>query len=141
MYRIDDRLQLGLEFNPGARELGPLVNYMVNFETENTPMINFGTSSDRIGTPAGEQSYYFTFAKTVQSRVLPYVSLNYSEYNGGFNFPFGASFFIDQNWVLMPMYDGQRSHLMLTYRAAEGYSASLMWVWFKHPGVSLSWQF
>lgn len=140
MYRFDNRLQLGLEYNPGAKELGPLVNYMVNFETENTPMINFGTSSDRIGTPAGKQSYYFTFAKTVQSRFLPYVSLNYSEYNNGFNFPFGASFFLDKNWVLMPMYDGQRSHLMLTYRGA-GYSASLMWVWFKHPGVSLSWQF
>lgn len=140
MVRLGDRLQLGLEYNPNARELGPLVNYMLHFETEKTPMVNFGSSSDRIGTDAGDQSYYLTFAKTLGDRLVPYVSLNYSEANAGFNIPFGASLFLDQYWVLMPMYDGQRSHLMLTYRGS-GYSVSLMWVWYRHPGVSFSWEF
>lgn len=140
MYRVDSRLQLGIELNPGAGEIGPLVNYMVNLETETMPMINFGTSSDRIGTPAGVQSYYFTFAKTVDSKIVPYVSLNYSEYDSGFNFPFGASIYLNNNWVLMPMNDGSRSHLLLTYRQPSQ-SVSLMWVWLKHPGVSFSWQF
>lgn len=140
MYQVNQRLQLGLEYNPNAREVGPLANYMLNFESATAPMINLGTSSDRIGTPPGPRSYYATFAKTFWSRVVPYVSINYSEHEGGFNFPFGANIFLDKHWVLLPMHDGRKSHLLLTYRG-EDLSVSLMWVWFKHPGISISWGF
>jgi hypothetical protein len=52
-YQVNPRLQLGMEYNPKAGELNPTLNYMVQFENEKLPMINFGTSSDRIGTPPG----------------------------------------------------------------------------------------
>lgn len=139
-YQATPRLQLGLEYNPKAREVNPILNYMLNFETERMPMINFGTSSDRIGTPAGPRAYFMTFSKTVDSRFVPYISLNYSEFEDGFNFPFGVNFFIDKNWVLLPMHDGRKTHLLLTHRGPSA-SVSLMAVWLKHPGISLSWQF
>lgn len=138
---MDRRLSLGVEYNPLAEEVGPLLNYMIAEETETRPMINFGTSSDRIGTPAGPSAYYLTFAKTLPgSNVVPYVSLNYSEYDGRFNIPFGANIFLDDRWVLLPMFDGNRSHLMLTHRGSDC-SVSLMLVWMKHPGISISWGF
>lgn len=140
MYQVNPCLALGIEANPSANEVGPLLNYMIQPETESLPMMNFGTSSDRIGTPAGPRSYYVTFAKTVGTHLLPYVSLNYSEFEDGLNFPFGVSIFLNQNWVLLPMNDGRKSHLMLTYRGGSS-SVSFIWVWFKHPGISFSWQF
>lgn len=113
---------------------------MVAFESDKSPLINFGTSSDRIGTPAGFQCYYFTFAKKFDSKLSPYISLNYSEFNRGINFPFGASLDLSPSFSILGMYDGQRSHLMLTHKGPE-VSTSLMWVWLKHPGISVSWKF
>ncbi len=68
---------------------------------------------------------------------MPYVSLNYSEHEDGFNVPFGANIFLGNAWVLIPMHDGRKSHLMLTYRE-RNWSASLLWVWLRHPGVAFS---
>ena len=140
MYRVDRKLSIGFEYNPLAGEVNPLLNYMIQEETDRMPLINFGTSSDRIGTPKGPQAYYVTFAKTIQSRVVPYVSINYSEFEKGLNFPFGANIFLDKNWVLLPMHDGRKTHLLMTYRT-ERSSVSFMLIWMKHPGVSLSWNF
>jgi hypothetical protein len=38
------------------------------------------------------------------------------------------------------MYDGARSHAMLT-RAERWWSLSLLWVWLERPGVSVSFGF
>ena len=130
-----------MEYNPNAREVGPLVNWMINYESEKWPMVNFGTSSDRIGTPIGPRAYYVTFAKTITSlNIVPYASINYSEFDAGFNFPFGANVFLDKHWVLLPMFDGRKTHLLLTYRG-DSFSVSLIWVWLKHPGIGMSWGF
>jgi hypothetical protein len=139
-YQVSNRLQVGLEWNPDASEVNPTLNYTLAFETERMPMVNFGTSSDRIGTPKGPRSYFVTFAKTFDSRVVPYFSINYSEFEDGWNFPFGMNIFLDKHWVLLPMHDGRKSHLLLTYRG-ERFSASALWVWYRHPGVSVSWNF
>lgn len=140
MAQASPRLQLGIELNPAAGEVGPLANYMLNVESADTPMMNLGTSSDRIGTPAGYQCLYLTVAKTFDSRFVPYVSVNYSQFDQAINIPFGVSIYLDKHWVLLPMNDGRKSHLMLTYRQPSQ-SVSLMWVWFRHPGLSMSWHF
>jgi hypothetical protein len=44
------------------------------------------------------------------------------------------------HWSLMPMNDGRKSHLMLSYMQPK-YSISLMYIWFKHPGISVSYGF
>src|SRR5262245_33011836 len=89
--RVTPRLSLGVEYNPVVGELLPTGNWIANMESEKWPMVSFGTSSDRIGTPEGNSAYFVTFAKSY-GNVAPYLSVNYSEYESGFNFPFGANF-------------------------------------------------
>jgi hypothetical protein len=104
-------------------------------------MINFNVSSDRIGTPKGPMGYGLTFAKGFPKyKVAPYVTVRYSEFERGINFPFGANFQFTPEWSLMPMNDGRRSHVLLTYQQPK-YSVSLMWIWLKHPGISVSFGF
>ncbi len=104
-------------------------------------MINIGTSSDRIGTPAGPHAYYITFAKSIPEwRLAPYVSINYSEHDRAFNFPFGINYSISPGLSTMFMNDGRKSHVLLTY-TKENWSVSAMLIWMKHPGISFSFGF
>lgn len=141
MRAVTPELQLGIELNPEVSEVGPLVNWTVSRETATAPLLNFGTSSDRIGTPSGTRSYYLTAAKSLPAwSAVPYVSIAYSTFEEGFLVPFGVGFHLGKKWVLTPMNDGRKSHLMLTHRGAD-VSVSLLWIWLKHPGVSVSWGF
>lgn len=104
-------------------------------------MVSFGTSSDRIGTPPGPKAYYFTFAKAIPSlKAGPYISVNYSEYEGGINFPFGVNFSLTPELDLLFMNDARKCHLLLTFKQAST-TFSLMWIHLKNPGISISWGF
>ncbi|MEE8523094.1 MAG: hypothetical protein V3T72_04115, partial [Thermoanaerobaculia bacterium] len=54
-YRLHHRLQVGIEANPEADEIGPLLSWFLVTEGHGRPALFLGTSSDRIGSPAGEQ--------------------------------------------------------------------------------------
>ena len=70
-------------------------------------------------------------------RASLYGSLNYSEWDGSFNFPVGVAVELGKGFSLRPMYDGDRGHAMLNY-FAERYGISLMYVWLNTLGVSFS---
>ena len=136
--RVVPTLQLGVEYNPTAGEVGPLVTWFLLTETERRPAVFFGTSSDRIGSPEGTRSYYLTAAKYLPPvHVSPYVSLNYSEWDEGWNVPFGANVELGRGFSAQPMYDGQRTHLLGAY-AADRFSATLIWAWLERAGVAIS---
>ena len=140
-YRVIPTLQLGIEYNPVAGEVGPLVTWFLLTETERRPAVFFGTSSDRIGSPEGTQSYYVTGAKYIPSlHVSPYVSINYSESDDGSNVPFGANVEIGHGMSVKPMYDGHRTHLLGSF-ATERFSATLIWAWLERAGVAVSFGF
>ena len=140
-YRVLEKLQLGVEMNPAADEIGPLVTWFLLTEGAGRPALFVGTSSDRIGSPEGEQSYFLTAAKRhPRWPVSAYVSLNYSQWDDGFNVPFGAEIEIGERFSLRPMYDGQRTHLMFNYLGRR-YGASLLWVWLERFGVAFSTTF
>jgi hypothetical protein len=127
-----------VEVNPGVEEIGPLVTWFVVTETDRRPGLFLGTSSDRIGTPAGNQSYYLTATRRWPGTQLStYVTLNYSEFDEGFNVPFGAEIGLPWSLSLRGMYDGARSHAMLS-RAAQWWSVSLLLVWLEDPGISFA---
>jgi hypothetical protein len=139
--RVARTLQVGAEFNPAVSEVNPLVTWFVLTEGERRPAAFLGTSSDRIGSPEGTQSYYVTIAKYVPVlRASPYASVNYSEWDAGWNLPFGANIELPHGGSLRPMYDGQRTHLLATY-TAERWSATLIWAWLESAGVSVSFGF
>jgi hypothetical protein len=84
------------------------------------------------------QSYYATLAKHLPgTRLAPYFSVNYSEWDEQVNFPFGANLMLAGGFSLMPMYDGERSHLLLSY-AREYAAISLMTVWYEKIGIAIS---
>ena len=140
-YRVSSKLQLGVEVNPAADEVGPLVTWFLLTEGDRRPALFVGTSSDRIGSPAGEQSYYLTAAKRhPRWPVSAYASLNYSEWDDDFNVPFGVEVELGQKFSLRPMYDGQRTHLMFNYLGRRS-SVSLLWVWLERFGVAFSTRF
>ena len=137
-YRVHPRLQVGLEWNIAVNEVGPLATLFVLEETHTRPALFLGTSSDRIGSPEGTQSYYATIAKHIpKTRLAPYASVNYSEWDEQINFPFGANLTLTEGVSLMPMYDGERSHLLLTY-ARETAAISLIAVWYEQIGIAIS---
>lgn len=141
VYRFSPRLQAGYEYNPNARETNLIGNYILMTESERNPMISVGTSSDRIGTPAGPRATYVTFAKSVpHTRFSGYFSLNYSEFEDGFNLPFGLTYGLAPKVSTMFMNDGRKSHWLLTH-SEEDWSVSAMLVWMKHPGISVSFGF
>jgi hypothetical protein len=140
-YRVLPRLLLGVEWNPDADEVVPLATWFVLTETDRRPAAFFGTSSDRIGSPEGTQAYYFTAAKRFDAiRTSTYVSLNYSEWDEGWNVPFGVNVELGRGFSAQPMYDGQRTHLLATY-ATDRWSATAMWVWLDTFGVAASFGF
>lgn len=135
------RLQLGVELNPDVDEVGPLVSWFLVTEDARRPALFLGTSSDRIGSPEGEQSYYLTAAKHhPRWPISVYVSLNYSEWDADFNIPFGVEVEFGQKFSIRPMYDGQKTHLMLNYHGRR-HGLSLLWVWLEHVGVAYSTTF
>lgn len=136
--RVLSTLQVGGEFNLAVDEVNPLVTWFLLTETHAGPAVFLGTSSDRIGSPKGEQSYYLTLAKQVPQWPLSgYVSLNYSEWDEGFNVPFGVTVGSWSGLSVRPMYDGERGHLMLNAET-DRFTASFLWVWYEQAGVSLA---
>ena len=137
-YRVVPRLQLGVEWNPAADEVGPLATLFLLTEGEQQPAVFVGTSSDRIGSPAGKQAYYLTVAKYLpRVHVSPYASLNYSKWDERVNLPFGANIELGCGWSIQPMYDGNRTHLLGTW-ANERLSATLVWAWMERAGLAVS---
>lgn len=136
--RVHPRLQVGVEWNPGADELGPLATLFLLTEHERRPSVFLGTSSDRIGSPAGTQGYFLTVAKQFPGlRVAPYVTAHYSEWSERVLIPFGAHVDLGRGLSLQPMYDGDRSHLLGTW-SNDRVSASVLWVWLERAGLAFS---
>jgi len=140
-YSVSPKLQVGVEYNPEAEEFGPLFTWFLVTEGDRRAALFLGTSSDRIGSPEGTQSYYLTAAKHHPAwPVSAYVSLSYSEWDEELKVPFGAQVELGRGVSLQPMYDGQRSHLLLSYNR-ERYGVSLLWVWLEEVGISFNMGF
>jgi len=137
-YRVLPTLQLGVEVNPAVAEVGPIATWFFLTEQGRRPAAFLGTSSDRIGSPEGEQCYYLTIAKNLDPiPVSVYGSLNYSEWDEGWNVPFGANIEIIPRFTVQPMYDGDRTHLLGTY-ASERFSVTLIYAWLERAGIAAS---
>jgi len=102
------------------------------------PMVSFGTSSDRIFTPAPKRAYYVTAAKGLPGTTLaPYISLSYSEYERTFVVPFGLNVGLSRELDLLAMHDGRRTHVLLTFKT-ERTNYTLMAIDLKKPRFGLS---
>lgn len=140
MYRLSQDLQVGVEYNPLADDVGPLFNYRAIRETKNRPALSFGTSSDRIGTPFG-RAYFATLSKDLE----PYVKLPVSVYWGTlwgsyedeFIFPAGLNIRLGKQWTVTPSYDGHAYHQLVTY-SWDRYGVTGMLIRGRYPGVAFN---
>ncbi len=130
--------QVGIEYNPVVSEVVPLATVFLLTETDRRPALFLGTSSDRIGSPEGTQSYYLTASK--MAPWIPfsvYASVNYSEWDEGINFPFGGEWDIHGGFSARAMYDGNQPHAMLNW-FGERFGVSVMAVWLDTFGISVA---
>ena len=75
-----------------------------------------------------------------QLRASLYGSLNYSEWVEKFNLPVGLGVELGKGFSVRPMFDGDRSHLLLNY-FDDRYGVSLMAVWLEKMGVAFFYGF
>lgn len=140
MYRAAPDLQVGVEYNPLADDVGPLFNWRALRETENQPALSFGTSSDRIGTPFG-RAYFATISKDAEHHTgLPlslYAGVLWGSFEDEFVFPFGANVRLGNQWTFTPQFDGHASHGLLTY-SWDRYSVTGLLVRWRYPGVAFN---
>jgi hypothetical protein len=114
---------------------------VIQKEFEGRPQFHLNTSSDRIGTPKGFQQYSATIAKTVPgTKLAPFASLTYSEFEEGLVFPFGASYALTPEVQAMYLHDGRRGHLLGTY-SQESWYVQVGLVWFKRLSFTVGWGF
>jgi hypothetical protein len=142
-YKFHQRLSAGIEYNPRAHEVAPLVNLLLLTETARRPALMIGTSTDRIGTPSG-QSFYATLSKNLREEIgfpiAPYVGAAYGTYDdrlrpiGGLNISLGKGF------SLLATYNGVQVHPLLNYSRGR-HTFSLVMVKGRDPGMSYSVSF
>lgn len=140
-YNVTPLLTLGLEYNFLVEELGFRGSYVLQRETEKLPQVHFNTSSDRIGTPEGYQQYSLTFAKALPGTpISPYVSVTYSGFDDQLVFPFGVNLQLGEQWSLLGMNDGRKSHLLLNFNTEE-YYVQVGWIWFERASITVGFGF
>jgi hypothetical protein len=143
MHQLRPNLKLGVEWNPGADEVGFVANWRAIPEAQRRPAVIFGTSSDRIGTAEG-QSYYVTVSKSLHEEtrlpVAPYVSASYSTFENRMLYPFGLNVAIGPHWSAMLINDGVHTHLSATY-AWDRFAVTLLAVERRDLGVTIGTRF
>lgn len=138
MYRVSPDLQVGVEYNPLANDVGPLLNWRALREKVGDwqPAVILGTSSDRIGTPSG-RAVYVTISKTIAKGIGVYVGASYSGYENRVLIPVGASFQLDEHWSSLLVFDGVNFHPMASY-SWDKYSLTLLLANTRYPGIGIS---
>lgn len=131
-------MQVGLEYNAEVAEFSPLATLFVAREGEQLPALFLGTSSDRIGSPESAQAYYATVSKYVpRLRTAFNATVNWSEWDEAFNFPFGASVELGRGFAARYMYDGKQSHALLDRYLSDRWGFSLMSIWLERFGIAI----
>lgn len=142
-YALHPRLDVGIEYNPAARQVAPLANVRVLDETKTRPAIMLGTSSDRIGTPEG-QSFYVTVGKDLGPQtglpVAPYVGVAYGTYEDKARVIGGANVVVWRSLSSLLIFDGVHLHPTLSYSRGR-HGISLLLVRGRDVGVSYNLRF
>ena len=142
-YALFSNLQVGVEYNPRADDVRPLLNWRVLAEQRRRPAVIFGTSSDRIGTPSG-QSFYLTVSKDLKEWVgfpiAPYAGVAYGSYEHRTRAIGGLSISFPARLSALVLFDGVHVHPTLSFSHRQ-HVFSLLFVRSRDVGVSYSLTF
>ena len=116
-YRFLPRLTAGVEYNPRADEVAPLVNWLAIPESAKGPALMFGASTDRLGTPSG-RAYYATVSKNLQAwlrvPIAPYVGAAYGTYDDRLRAIGGVNVSMTERFSAMVTYNGEDIHSIVS---------------------------
>jgi hypothetical protein len=116
-YRFLPRLTAGVEYNPRADEVAPLVNWLAVTETARRPALMFGASTDRLGTPSG-RAYYATLSKSLDPwlhlPIAPYAGAAYGTYDARLRPIGGVNVSVTERLSAMVTYNGEDIHSILS---------------------------
>lgn len=145
IYRIHPRFHLGVEYNAKVGEVHPLVTFIPVTETHNRPAIIFGISSDRIGTPEGESSFYLTASKDLEHwtglPIAPYAGIVYGTYEHRFRAIGGLNIRFHPRLTSLIQFDGVKVHPGLTYTYNDAHAFTFLMVRGKDPGMTYTFSF
>jgi hypothetical protein len=125
-YRFLDNLTAGVEYNPRADEVAPLVNGLAMTESARRPALMFGASTDRLGTPSG-RAYYATVSKNLRSLlhlpIAPYAGAAYGTCDARLRPIGGLNVSITENLSTLVTYNGAHIHSIVSLsRGQQTYS-------------------
>ncbi len=135
---------MGVEYNPRAHDVTPLVNLIAVTETDKRPALIFTFSSDRIGTPFG-YSYSATLSKDLSKQLggLPlglYVGASYGTFEDKLR-PIGGININVKPWLTSTvMFDGRKVHPMMNFYRGR-HSFTFLLAQGKNPGMTYSISF
>jgi hypothetical protein len=142
-HRFHPRLTAGIEYNPLAKKVSPIANFVAMTETHQRPALIFGTSSDRIGTPSG-QSFYATLSKSLKHHtglpIAPYVGVAYGTHEDRARAIGGLNITFNDRWSSTILFDGVRVHPLLNYTHGR-HQFGVILERGRNPGVSYSISF
>ena len=142
ILKVTPSLQLGVEYNPRADDVGPLANWRAVDETGTRPALVLGTSSDRIGTPSG-RAFYATLSKDLEARtgwpIAPYLGASYGSYEESVKPIGGLTIRHTARLSSTHFHDGEAIHHMLSWDFGPGKpTVGLLWIDHAHLGVTAS---
>ena len=142
-YQVHPRLQLGIEYNPRAHEVAPLMNLVIVPERERRPALMIGTSTDRIGTPKG-QAFFATVSKNLKQLtglpIAPYAGAAFGTYEHRLRPIAGLTIFLGKGFSLITTFNGVQVHPLLNFTRGR-HALSLVMVKGRQPGMSYSIRF
>jgi hypothetical protein len=142
-YQINPRLSVGVEYNPLARKVSPLANFVALTETNKRPAVILGTSSDRIGTPSG-QSFYATASKSLEREtglpIAPYIGVAYGTFENRARIIGGLNVFFTKRFSSTILFDGVKVHPTFNYSNGR-HQFGFILVQGKSPGINYSVSF
>lgn len=115
-YRFAPAFQAGIEYNPLADDVGIVANWLALPESDRSPALILGTSSDRIGTESG-RSFYATLSKDLEDAlhapIAPYAGVAYGQADDEFALVGGLSVRWSERVTSYHTYDGHNLHHVL----------------------------
>ena len=116
-YRFLATLTAGVEYNPRADEVAPLVNWLAVTESARRPALMFGASTDRLGTPSG-RAYYVTLSKNIRPLlrvpIAPYAGAAFGTFDDRLRAIGGVNVSLTEHVSALVTYNGVHTHSIVS---------------------------
>ena len=137
VHLVNERLQLGVEYNYSEDNFSPVAMYRLIDATEKTPAVMIGTSSAWPSSQVDGNAYTVTLAKMLDENTSATLAAAYIPDNEDWLMPASLSRRLTDNLSMSVMYDGDDLHPLLILDR-EHASVSFILLGGEDPAISVS---